>query len=55
MSDSFTPDAVANSINEFVYNPDVGTTFPAYYRRNKEILKRDCLHWNDEKKKLAPH
>ena len=31
--DSFTPDAIANSISEIVYNPDNGTIFPAYYKR----------------------
>ncbi len=44
-----TPDSVANSISELVYNPDEGITFPASYRRYKGIFKRDCLHWNDEK------
>lgn len=29
-SDSFTPDAVTNLINKFVYTPDEGITFPAY-------------------------
>ena len=59
-SDSFTTDAIANSIREFVYNSDVGTTVSAYYRRYEGIFKRDCLHWNDEKKvhlllrKLSP-
>ena len=60
MSDSFTPDAVTNSINKFIYYPDDGTTFPAYYRRYKGIFEMDCSHWNDEEslliiKKIVPH
>ena len=50
MSDSFTPDAVANPISEFAYNPDDGITFSAYCRRYEGIFKRNCLHWINEKK-----
>ena len=53
-SDWFPTDAVANSINEFIYNPDDGTTFLTYYRRFEGIFKRDCLHWM-MKRKFAYH
>ena len=30
MLDSFTPDAIVNSISEFIYNPDERITFQTY-------------------------
>ena len=50
-SDSFMPDAIANSIREFIYNPDEGISFQTNYRRYEGIFQKDCLHWNDKKKK----
>ena len=41
-SDLFPPDAIAKSISEFIYNPDVGITFQSYYRTYKRIFKKDC-------------
>ena len=41
----FNADSVANSISEFVYNPD--TTFSVYCRRYLWIFKEDCSHWNN--------
>ena len=49
-SDSFSAPAVANSVNEFIYNLDDGMTFLVYYTRYEGIFKRDGSHWNDSKK-----
>ena len=32
------------------YNPDEWISFQSYYRRYESIFKKDCSHWNDEKK-----
>lgn len=37
------PDGTVNSISEFTYNPEVGITFPAYYKRYEEIFNT-CMH-----------
>ena len=50
-SDSFTPDPIANSINEFIYNPDDGITFQSYYRRYKASSK-SIVHIGITKGKL---
>ena len=40
MSDSSTPDTVANSISKFVNNPDDGTIVPAYFRKQEMISNK---------------
>ncbi|XP_014778320.1 uncharacterized protein LOC106874916 [Octopus bimaculoides] len=49
-TESFSADGVANSIKEFHYNPDEGTTFAAYYRRYEDIFQEECKGWSSERK-----
>lgn len=46
----FTPDAVTNSIGEFVYRSK-GHSFEAYFRKCKGIFKKNCQAWPEEKKR----
>ncbi|XP_029651740.1 uncharacterized protein LOC115224914 [Octopus sinensis] len=50
MTESFSAVGVANSIEEFHYNPDEGTTFAVYYRRYEDILREKCKGWPSERK-----
>ena len=47
---SFTPDAVANSIGKFTYNPEECITFALYFMRCEEIFRNECKTWIDKKK-----
>ena len=51
MSDSFTVDAIANSISELIYNSEVGITFQLYYIRYKGIFKKRIVHIGMMKRK----
>lgn len=46
---SFLSNVVANSVGKFLYNLEECVTFLSYYCRYKEIFKKDCLRWTDEK------
>lgn len=46
----FTPEGIANSLSEFVYEPTNGLTFPAYFRRYENIFAKRCQSWTDEEK-----
>ncbi|XP_029633309.1 uncharacterized protein K02A2.6-like [Octopus sinensis] len=52
---SYSADGVANSIEEFLYNPEDRITFSSYYRRYEEIFKEECKGWTNEKKKNLIH
>lgn len=43
-------DAVQNTISEFVYNPDDGLTFAAYFHRHEEIFSQECSGWEEDEK-----
>lgn len=49
MSMSLTPDAVQNTVSEFVYHPDEGLTFSAYVRRYEQIFNQECIVWEDKR------
>lgn len=48
-SSLYLMDSVANSIEEFSYKPEEGTTFSSYFRRYDEIIKEKCNSWSDVK------
>lgn len=60
-SNYFTAEGIANSITEFVYDPENGITFQAYFRRFETIFNKRCETWSDEQKvglllqKLGPN
>ena len=47
---SFTAEGITNSITEFNYNPETGSTFPAYFRRFENIFANRCIAWTEEQK-----
>lgn len=47
---SLTSDAVQNAISEFIYNPDEGLTFSAYFCTYKQIFRQEHSGWEDEAK-----
>ena len=47
---SFTAKGITNSITEFNYNPESGSTFPAYFRRYENIFVNRCSAWTEEQK-----
>ena len=46
----FSQDSVINLIGEFVYKPNKGVTFGAYFWRYEEIFQKACVTWSDGKK-----
>ena len=40
----------ANSLSEFIYKPEEGITFPAYFKRYETIFAKRCQSWSDEEK-----
>ena len=47
---SFTAEGITNSITEFNYNPESGSTFPAYFRRYENIFVNRCSTWTEQQK-----
>lgn len=46
----FSAEGIANSLSEFIYEPDSGITFPAYFKRFETIFTKRCQHWSDEER-----
>ena len=49
-SNTFSVEGIANSLSEFIYKPEEGITFPAYFKRYETIFEKRCQLWSDEKK-----
>lgn len=47
---TYLPDPVANSVNEFKYEPEERIIFKAYYRRFEQIFEKECQDWIEEMK-----
>lgn len=45
---SFSSDTIANSVGEFIDNPEEGTTFLPIF----EDIFKECKNWNDQKIRL---
>ena len=60
-SNTFSAEGIANLLSEFIYKPEEGITFPAYFKRHETIFAKRCQSWCDEEKimlvlqKLATH
>ena len=48
-SNTFSAEGIANS-SEFIYKPEEGITFPAYFKRYETIFAKRCQSWSDEEK-----
>ena len=49
-SNTFSAESIANSLSEFIYKPEEGITFPAYFKRYETIFSKRCQSWSDEEK-----
>ena len=49
-SNTFSAEGIANSLSEFIYKPEEGITFPAYFKRYKTIFAKRCQSWSNEEK-----
>ena len=49
-SNTFSTEGIANSLSEFIYKPEEGIPFPAYFKRYKTIFAKRCQSWSDEEK-----
>ena len=47
---TFSAKGIANSLSEFIYKPEEGITFPAYFKRYETIFSKRCQSWSDEEK-----
>ena len=47
---TFSAKGIANSLSEFIYKPEEGITFPAYFKRYETIFAKRCQSWSDEEK-----
>ena len=48
--DTFSAKGTANSLSEFIYKPEEGINFPAYFKRYETIFAKRCQSWSDEEK-----
>ena len=39
---TFSAEGIANSLSEFIYKPDEGITFPAYFKTYETIFTKMC-------------
>ena len=51
----FSAEGILNSLSEFKYDPDSGSTFPAYFHRYDAIFMKRCEQWSDEEKITLLH
>ena len=49
---TFSAEGIANSLSEFIYKPEEGITFPAYFKRYETIFAKRCQSWSDEEKMM---
>ena len=49
-SNTFSAEGIANSLSEFIYKPEEGITFPAYFKRYETIFAKRCQLWSNEEK-----
>ena len=49
-SNYFSAEGISNSLTEFNYDPETGSTFPAFYKRFETIFTKRCEGWTDEEK-----
>ena len=49
-SNTFSAEGIPNSLSEFIYKPEEGITFPAYFKRYETIFAKRCQSWSDEEK-----
>ncbi|RTG85809.1 uncharacterized protein DC041_0013078 [Schistosoma bovis] len=47
---TMTPDSIANSINEFTFDPECGITFVAWFKRHEDLFTNDCKEWDEGSK-----
>ena len=45
-----TPDSIANSLNEFIFDPKCVTTFEAWFKRHQDLYTNDFKEWNENSK-----
>ena len=49
-SNTFSAEGIANSLSDFIYKPEEGITFPAYFKRYETIFAKRCQSWSNEEK-----
>ena len=49
-SNTFSAEGNANLLSEFIYKPEEGITFPAYFKRYEIVFTKRCQSWSDEEK-----
>ena len=47
---TFSAEGIANLLSEFIYKPEEGITFPAYFKKYETFFAKSCQSWSDEEK-----